>query len=54
MCQVNVARGDVYKEICERITRLSEEFGTKVEMSDGRLVIDVEHQMNRNKIEDVP
>ncbi|MCX9011252.1 MAG: CapA family protein [Candidatus Methanoperedens sp.] len=31
MCQVNVARGDVYKEISERITSLSEEFGTKVE-----------------------
>lgn len=48
MCQVNVARGAVHKEISERIARLSEEFGTKVEKGDGRPVIDVEHQMNMN------
>jgi len=34
MCQANVARGAVHKEISERITNLSEEFGTKVEKSD--------------------
>ena len=47
MCQVNIARGDVYKEISERITRLSEEFGTKVEKIDDRPVINVEHQVKR-------
>ncbi len=41
MCQVNVARGDAYKEISDIITGLSAEFGTEVKKRNGRLVIDV-------------
>ncbi|KCZ72611.1 putative enzyme of poly-gamma-glutamate biosynthesis (capsule formation) [Candidatus Methanoperedens nitroreducens] len=42
MCQVNTARGDVHKEISDRITMLSAEFGTSVKKRNGRLVIDIE------------
>jgi len=41
MCQVNIARGDVFKEISERITLLSVEFGTSVKREKGRLVVEI-------------
>lgn len=41
MCQVNVAKGDVRREISERITMLSGEFGTTVKKENGRLVVEM-------------
>ncbi len=40
-CQVNIAKGDVHKEISERMIKLSEEFGTAIKKKNGRLVVDV-------------
>jgi poly-gamma-glutamate capsule biosynthesis protein CapA/YwtB (metallophosphatase superfamily) len=42
MCQVNIAKGDVHKEISERMIKLSEELGTAVKKKNSRLVVDVE------------
>ncbi|MFZ3166807.1 MAG: CapA family protein [Candidatus Methanoperedens sp.] len=40
-CQVNIAKGDVHKEVSERMIKLSEEFGTTIKKKNGRLVVDV-------------
>jgi poly-gamma-glutamate capsule biosynthesis protein CapA/YwtB (metallophosphatase superfamily) len=40
-CQVNIAKGDVHKEISERMINLSWEFGTKVKKKNGRLAVEI-------------
>ncbi len=42
MCQVNIAKGDIRKEISETIIGLSAEFGTEIKKKNDNLVIDVD------------
>ncbi len=44
MCQVNIAKGEVHKEISERMIKLSEEFGTAVKKKNGRLVVEMKRK----------
>lgn len=40
-CQVNIAKGDVHKEISERMIKLSEEFGTAVKKKNCSLAVEI-------------